>query len=94
MPYDSAGYRDHCGGCRHFKLDERRTALYREIYGEHMPGVHRCEKLGIRVDRFDSPQNPLSVAAGIAKWQVFMDGDRITHIVNMDNATFVEVVDE
>lgn len=28
----------------------------------------------------------------LAKWQVFMDGDRITHIVNMDNVTFIEVV--
>ena len=25
MPYDSAGYRDHCGACRHFKLDAERT---------------------------------------------------------------------
>lgn len=30
----------------------------------------------------------------IAKWQVFMDGDRITHIVNMDSVTFIEVVDD
>lgn len=32
--------------------------------------------------------------ANIAKWQVFMDGGRINHIVNMDNVTFVEVVDD
>ena len=32
--------------------------------------------------------------ASIAKWQVFMDGGRINHIVNMDNVTFVEVVDD
>lgn len=32
--------------------------------------------------------------ANISKWQVFMDGDRINHIVNMDNVTFVEVVDD
>lgn len=69
MPYDSAGYHDHCGGCRHFKLDERRTALYREIYGEHMSDVHRCERLGIRVERFDSPQNPISVAAGCIHYE-------------------------
>ena len=30
----------------------------------------------------------------VAKWQVFMDGGRITHIVNMDNVTFIEVVDD
>lgn len=64
MAHDRADYRNHCGRCRHFKLDERRTALYRETYGEHMSDVHRCEKLGIRVERFDSPQNPSSVAAG------------------------------
>lgn len=64
MAHDRAGYRAHCGECRHFKLDERWTALYREIYGEHMPDVHRCEKLGIRVERFDLPQNPSRAAAG------------------------------
>ena len=69
MAHDRAGYRNHCGGCRHFKLDERRMALYREIYGEHMPDVHRCEKLGIRVERFGSPQNPLSVAAGCFSYE-------------------------
>ena len=30
----------------------------------------------------------------LAKWQFFMDGDRITHIVNMDSVTFIEVVDD
>lgn len=30
----------------------------------------------------------------VAKWQVFMDGGRITHIVNMDNVAFIEVVDD
>ena len=69
MAYDRAGYRDHCGDCRHFALDERWTALYREIYGEHMPDVHCCEKLGIRVARFDSPQNPISVAAGCIHYE-------------------------
>lgn len=69
MTHERAGYRDHCGGCRHFELDERWTALYREIYGEYMPDVYRCEKLGIRVERFDSPQNPLSVAAGCFSYE-------------------------
>lgn len=69
MTYDRAGYRNHCGGCRHFELDERSTVLSRETYGEHMPGVHRCGKLGIRVERFDSPQNPLSVAAGCFSYE-------------------------
>lgn len=31
--------------------------------GRHTPDVHRCEKLGIRVERFDSPRNPVSAAA-------------------------------
>ena len=64
MAHDSAGYRDHCRKCRHFGVDERRTAFYREIYGEHMPDVYFCEKLGIGVDPWDSPQGPVSVAAG------------------------------
>lgn len=37
--------------------------------GGHMSDVHRCEKLGIRVERFDSPQNPLSVAAGCFSYE-------------------------
>lgn len=39
------------------------TALYRELYGERMPDVHRCGKRGIRVERFDSLRNPVSAAA-------------------------------
>lgn len=69
MASERACYRDHCGKCRHFVLDERWTALYRELYGEHMSDVHRCEKLGIHVERFDSPQNPLSVAAGCFSYE-------------------------
>lgn len=69
MAYDRAGYREHCGECRHFELDEKSTALSRETYGEYMPDVYRCEKLGIRVERFDSPQNPLSVAAGCFSYE-------------------------
>lgn len=34
---------------------------------------------------FEFKENP-------AKWQIFMDGDRISHIVNMDNVTFIEVM--
>ena len=30
----------------------------------------------------------------IAKWQVFWHDGGIKHIVNMDNVTFIEVVDE
>lgn len=33
MPYDNAGYRDHCGDCRHFKLDAERTKRRREAPG-------------------------------------------------------------
>lgn len=69
MASERACYRAHCGECRHFELDERRTALYREIYGERMPDVHRCEMRGIRVDCFDSPQSPISVAAGCFSYE-------------------------
>lgn len=30
----------------------------------------------------------------IAKWQIFWVDGRIRHIVNMDNVTFIEVVDK
>lgn len=30
----------------------------------------------------------------IAKWQIFWHDWRISHIVNMDNVTFVEVADD
>ena len=69
MAHDRAGYRNHCGECRHFELDERSAALLREVYGEHMPDVYRCEKQGIRVGRFDSPQNPISAAAGCIHYE-------------------------
>lgn len=69
MASERACYRAHCGECRHFALDERRTAINRKIYGERMPDVHRCEMLGIRVDRFDSPQSPISVAAGCFSYE-------------------------
>lgn len=64
MPYDNAGYRDHCYECRHFALDEERTKLIREIYGRYMPKVYYCKKLHIVVDSLDSPDNPTSAAAG------------------------------
>lgn len=64
MPYDNAGYRDHCYDCRHFELDEERTKYNREIFGEHIPKIYYCEKLHIRVDMLDSPNNPSSAAAG------------------------------
>lgn len=64
MPYDRAGYRDHCGKCRHFKLDEERTKLKREIFGEIIPDVYYCAKLHIFVEPLDSPNNPSSAAAG------------------------------
>lgn len=63
MPYDNAGYRDHCYECRHLVLDEERTKYNREIFGEHVPKVYYCEKLHIRVDLLDSPNNPSSKAA-------------------------------
>lgn len=69
MPYDSAGYRDHCGACRHFKLDAERTKLRREVFGEHAPEVHYCEYLGIRVNYLDSPQNPSSAAARCCSYE-------------------------
>lgn len=64
MAYDTAGYSKHCGECRHLALDEERTKYNREIFGEHIPNVYYCEKLHIRVDLLDSPNNPSSAAAG------------------------------
>lgn len=64
MPYDNAGYRDHCYECRHFVLDEKRTKLMREIYGRYMPKVYYCKKLHIFVEPLDSPNNPSSASAG------------------------------
>ena len=64
MPYDNAGYREHCYECRNFALDEERTKYNREIFGEHMPKVYYCEKLHIRVELLDSPNNSSSKAAG------------------------------
>ena len=64
MKYDSAGHRDHCVKCLHFWHDADGTALRREVFGGHMPETNRCDKWGVRVDPWDSPQNPISVAAG------------------------------
>lgn len=36
----------------------------------------------------------LASRTSIAKWQIFWDGERINHIVNMDSVTFIEVVDD
>lgn len=69
MAYDRAGYRVHCCECRHFALDEERTKFNREIFGEHMPKVYYCEKLRIRVDLLDSPNNPSSKAAGCYSYE-------------------------
>ena len=64
MAYDSAGYRDHCGECRHFALDEERTNLKRDVFGKLIPMVYYCKKLHIFIDPLDSPNNPSSAAAG------------------------------
>lgn len=69
MPYDSAGYRDHCGDCRHFIPDAEGSRLRREVFGEHAGDVHYCEYLGIRVNYLDSPQNPSSNAAGCCSYE-------------------------
>lgn len=64
MAYDSAGYRDHCGECRHFALDEERTNLKRDVFGKLIPRVYYYKKLHIFIDHLDSPNNPSSAAAG------------------------------
>lgn len=69
MPYDSAGYRDHCGDCRHFMLDEERSKLRREVFGEHAAPAHYCGKLHIFVSALDSPQNPSSNAARCTNYE-------------------------
>ncbi len=69
MPYDSAGYRDHCGDCRHFMLDAERSRLRCEVFGEHAAPVYYCGKLHIFLSILDSPQNPSSAAAGCIKYE-------------------------
>nr|DAJ05048.1 MAG TPA: hypothetical protein [Caudoviricetes sp.] len=63
MPYDRAGYRDHCGECRHFMIDARLMQIRRYAYGVGAPAAYYCDALGDYVDASDSPQNPISVAA-------------------------------
>ena len=50
MAYDLAGYHNHCGECRHFALDEERTKLKRDVFGELIPSVYYCKKLHIFMD--------------------------------------------
>ena len=69
MPYDNAGYRDHCGDCRHFRLDEERTKLRREVFGEHAAPANYCGKLHIFVSTLDSPSNPSCNAAGCFSYE-------------------------
>lgn len=69
MAYDNAGYRCHCGECRHFALDEERTRLKREVFGELTPKVYRCKKSHIFIDHLDSPNNPSSAAAGCCDYE-------------------------
>ena len=64
MSYHRAGYHNHCGECRNFALDEERTKLKREVFGERTPKVYYCKKLNILIDHLDSPSNPSSMAAG------------------------------
>ena len=77
MPYDRAGYRDHCGECRHFMLDAERTRLRHEVFGEHAAPAHYCGKLHIFVSMLDSPQNPSSNAAGCINYEKGGRNDRV-----------------
>nr|DAW35140.1 MAG TPA: hypothetical protein [Caudoviricetes sp.] len=76
MPYDRAGYREHCGECRHFKLDEECTRLRREVFGEHAAPANYCGKLHIYVSALDSPQNPSCNAAGCYSYEKGGRNDR------------------
>ena len=71
MAYDRAGYHNHCGECRHFELDEERTKLKHEVFGELIPSVYYCKKLHIFIDHLDSPNNPSSAAAGCHSYEKF-----------------------
>lgn len=82
MQYDNAGYRDHCYECRHFALDEERTKLKRDVFGELTPKVYYCKKLHIRVDMLDSPNNPSSAAAGCYSFE--KSGKRQRYITGGD----------
>lgn len=79
MPYDRAGYRDHCRECRHFGLDAWLMQIRRYAYGVDAPAAYYCDALrdytyycdALRdyVNASDSPQNPLSVAAGCVHYE-------------------------
>lgn len=69
MPYDRAGYRDHCGECRHFMIDARLMQNRRYAYGVGALAAYYCDALGDYVDASDSPQNPISVAAGCFSYE-------------------------
>lgn len=69
MAHDSAGYRDHCGECRHFMLDAERSRLRCEVFGEHTAPAHCCDKLHFLVSALDSPSNPSSAAAGCFNYE-------------------------
>lgn len=69
MPYDRAGYRDHCGECRHFMIDAWLMQIRRYAYGVGAPAAYYCDALRDYVNASDSPQNPISAAAGCIHYE-------------------------
>lgn len=61
MTYDRAGYRDHCGDCRHFMIDAWLMQIRRYAYGVGAPAAY--------VNASDSLQNQISVAAGCVHYE-------------------------
>lgn len=69
MAHDSAVYRDHCGECRHFMIDAWLMQIRRYAYGVGAPAAYYCDALRAYVNASDSPQNPISAAAGCVHYE-------------------------
>lgn len=69
MPYDGAGYREHCGECRHFMIDAWLMQIRRYAYGVGATAAYYCDALRKYVNASDSLQNPLCAAVGCTKYE-------------------------
>lgn len=69
MASDSAGYREHCGECRHFMINAWLIQVRFSAYGVDASAPYYCDALRKYVNASDSPQNPLCAAAGCTKYE-------------------------
>lgn len=69
MEHDRAVYRERCGECRHFIIDAWLMQIRRYAYGVGAPVAYYCDVLRGYVNASDSPQNPISAAAGCVHYE-------------------------